>query len=178
MSKNKNNLPIKIIPFKRERATKIISLSIIGVIFLIIIALLFVSSGTFLAGWFGVVSFVILMLVFISAPKYVSIFPDKIVIQGMVESTVIHTDSITDIKDIGDIKLRQYIPLYGSLGIMGYFGIWLDTHGFRVIRMSCTTKKGCIEINTKEGRNYIISIPMTEELLEIKERIESEKGNG
>ena len=175
---SKNNIPIKVIPFRRERSTKIISLSIIGAVFLIIIILLFASSGNFLAGWFGVVSFVILMLVFISAPKYVSVFPDKIVIQGMVESTVIHTDHITDIKDIGDIKLRQFIPLYGSLGILGYFGIWLDTRGFRIVRMSCTTRKGCIEINTKEGRNYIISIPMTEELVEIKNRIESEKENG
>lgn len=169
---SKNNIPVKVLPFKRERSVKIITISVIGAIVLAILILLLVSSGNFLAGWFGVVSLVILMLAFISAPKYVSVFPDKIVIHGMVENTIIHTDHIADIKDIGDIKLRRFMPLYGSPGIFGYFGIWLDTRGFRVVRMSCTTKKGCIEINTKEGRNYIISVPMDEEFLKIKNETE------
>ncbi|MEG2318440.1 MAG: PH domain-containing protein [Rikenellaceae bacterium] len=158
-------IPRKVENFVRSKYVRIYTNSILILILLITIALLFLSSGTFLSGWFFVTSCIVLLLIFISAPKHLVVYQDKIVVQCIVESTVIHIDQIESIKEIKDIKITDYIPLYSSLGFLGFVGFFLDhKHDWHLVHILCTNMKNCIEITTKNHKRYIISIPLPEEL--------------
>lgn len=162
--------PIRVEKFVKSTYVKAYTNSILVLILIITIALLLLSSGNFLSGWFAVTSCIVLLLIFISAPNHFVIYKDKIVVQCIVESVVIHNDNIDTMRVLKNVKLTDYIPLYSSLGFLGFFGFYIDyKNGWHLVHVLCTNMEECVEIMTKNKKKYLISVPMFEELQQIKE---------
>lgn len=157
--------PLKVAPFVKSKYVDIYTNSILVLILIVTIALLLLSSGNFLSAWFAVTSCIILLLIFISAPKHFVIYQDKIVVQCIVESVVVRLDNIESIRVLKNIKITDYIPLYSSLGFLGFVGFYLDyKNGWHLVHVLCTNMDECVEIMTKNKKKYLISVPMFEEL--------------
>ncbi|MBE9488482.1 MAG: hypothetical protein IMY73_04790 [Bacteroidetes bacterium] len=165
----------KVIHFEQSRFVRRFSMILIFIIMAITLFLLFISSGTFLAGWFSVISTIFLLLAFISAPRHFDIYEDKFVIQCIVESTAIKFDQIVSIEKMDKLKLRNFLPIYSSLGFMGYFGYFLRIKDFTLARIYTTNLSNCLSIRTKQGKHYIISTEMVKEIDELHNQLLQKK---
>lgn len=162
--------PLRIEKFVKSTYVKAYTNSILVLILIVTIALLLLSSGNFLSAWFAVTSCIVLLLIFISAPKHLVIYKDKLVVQCIVESVVVHIDNIESIRSLKNVRITDYIPLYSSLGFLGFVGFYLDyKNGWHLIHVLCTNMDECVEIMTKNKKKYLISVPMFEELMELQQ---------
>ena len=160
---------IHIEKLKKSVAVKILTSIFFVVLAALIIFLGFLSSGTFLGGWFTVTSVILIILIFISAPKVFIITDRQIVLQANVEVTTIMLDDIVEIEQLGKCSSFRFIPLYASHFIFGHFGYFFDRREKSVVKLYCTSLNDCIEVTTKNKRRYVISVPYDSEIIKIKE---------
>lgn len=162
--------PLKVDTFTKSRYVRVYTNIILTSILFITVILLILSSGNFLSGWFAVTSCIVITLIFISAPKHFVTYKDKIVVQCMVESVVVKIENIEQVRELSDVKITNYIPLYTSFGFLGYFGFYIDyKNGWQLVHMLCTNFDNCIEITTKNKKKYLVSVSMPQELKEMLE---------
>lgn len=164
--------------YKMSRYCKYVTIIMFIIIAVIALALLLVSSGTYLSAWFISIAIAVLMLFIISFPVKLVITDNDLEIHSVLEVIKIPLIDITRVQAVDRYRIKRHFAIFGSYGFGGFFGYYVDLIHFRVIRMAATKLTNLIMIQTLFNQRYIINCEYKDVFIEIlRARIESARNN-
>ncbi len=147
---------------RRVRRVTLITLSVVA---LAIAALWIFSSTYYLPAWFSSVTFALLALGSLSIPRNVKVTDNAIEIRCLVEMTIIPFNHIKGVErvDISDYGLL--VPVFGSPGVMGYFGYWLCLADWTFVKVYASQLTELVEIEDIYEQKFLIGLNEADKLM-------------
>lgn len=157
-----------------DRRVQILTCSIAGAVALAVVVLWAVSPGLYLPVWLAGVAMAAGMLAVLSVPRAVVVTEDGVEIRCVLEITHLAWHQIRSVRRMADAERRKFFPLFASAGFFGFFGYWLDTQSWDLVKFYTTSREGLIEIEDIYEQRYVINSAEADHLVEIlKSGIES-----
>lgn len=127
--------------------------------------LTFFTFGAYLPAWFLSIAAAVIGLSILSIPRSIRITPQALEIRCVVEITHIPYEHIKSIGRIGRTELRRVYPIFASPGFFGYYGYWLDTRNWDIIKVYASSRHGLVIIEDIYEQRYIVSSERADELI-------------
>ena len=126
------------------------------------------STSSFMPAWITLLLTGVILLVVTSIPKYVEITPDALEIHCVVELTYIPLENIKSAKRV---KFKSILPIQmlGVFGFFGYYGYYLSLNKLKMFRVYARNWCNLVQVETLEGKHYIISIQQPQEFMKLLE---------
>lgn len=131
-------------------------------------------TGGFISAWFASIVVALILLMFLSVPRRVSIIGNAMEIQCVSDITEIQIDEIEYIRLIPRKRLWWIIPIFGVVGFFGYYGKFFDLKRFRIVTLYASEWNNFVDIRTYNGSHTYISCREAEALIETVKQIQQQ----
>lgn len=131
-------------------------------------------TGGFISAWFASIVVALILLMFLSVPRRVSIIGSAMEIQCVSDITEIQIDEIEYIRLIPRKRLWWIIPIFGVVGFFGYYGKFFDLKRFRIVTLYASEWNNFVDIRTYNGSHTYISCREAEALIETVKQIQQQ----
>ncbi len=116
----------------------------------------FWSVGDYLPAWTVSTVLILGALCALSVPRYVRLGDDAVEIHCTVEITVVPFDEIRSVRLLAGKD--GLVPLVASFGLFGYFGFFLDTENWDIVRLYTGSMRRLVEIEDIFERRYVVGV--------------------
>ena len=160
-----------------DKTGRIVTWSVAGVIALAVVLLWWLSPGSYLPVWFASIALALVALALLSVPRSIRITSDAVEIRCTVEITHIPYHHIRSVRRIDRTALHPLIPVFASPGFFGWFGYWLDTRSWDLIKIYASSWQGLVMIEDIYEQRYVVNADDPDRLCEaIVSQLKTETG--
>lgn len=142
---------------KMSKFSKRVTYSILFVIIALFVAMFIVQDGTYFSVWVFSLALATFFFAVLSFPRSLIVRDKELVINCILETTLIDLQDIKRIHTINSYRMKRTIPLIGSYGFGGFYGLYVDLIHLRSIKMFATNLSQLVYIQTIYNDHYIVS---------------------
>lgn len=152
--------------YRLDRRAKQISFAVFGALAAGLTLLWLLSPTSWLPAWFSSVVWAVMVLLALSIPRSIRLTDDALEVRCVVEITQIPFRHIKEIRRAEWGEFRPFVPVFGSPGVMGWFGYWLQVDEWSMVKVYATRRTGLVLIEDIYEERYLLSCDAPEELIE------------
>ena len=162
----------KVYKYKLGRRVPYTSALYIVLFALLGVLLAFVYEGGYISAWFIMLIAAVIALMALSIPRRVVIDEEDIEIQCIAEDTILAYEDIAGIRAVEERELSACVPIFGSVGFFGHYGLFLNLRTMEVIHIYASRWGKFVEITDIDGGKYYISCEERDDIItSVKEYI-------
>ena len=152
--------------YSLNKTSRIVTWSVVWGTVLAGVLLWWLSPGRYLPVWFVSIAMALIALALLSVPRSIRIASDAIEIRCTVEITHIPYHHIRSVRRIDSASLHPLIPVFASPGFFGWFGYWLDTRSWDLIKIYISSWQGLVMIEDIYEQRYVVNADEPDRLCE------------
>lgn len=125
-------------------------------------------DGGYAIAWVTSFLAAMILLIVLAMPRKLHLYDDRIEIRCLLDITTIPLDDITAVRAVDARHMRRFMPLFGSCGFFGFYGLYLDLRALHTAHIYASQWNSFIEIkDIYEERHYIACPAFRDEIIEI-----------
>jgi hypothetical protein len=129
------------------------------------VLLTFIFEGGYISAWFSSLILAVLALMALSIPRRIVIDEEDIEIQCIAEDTILAYEDIAGIRAVEERELNASVPIFGSVGFFGHYGLFLNLRTMEVIHIYASRWGKFVEITDIDGGKYYISCEERDDII-------------
>lgn len=142
---------------KMSKFCRRITIVVFIIAIILFVYLFYSSSGTYLSAWFISLCVSVFLLFLMSFPRSLKVTDTHLYINCVLEVTQFELSDIKRIHTINRYRLKRTVPVFGSYGFGGFFGLYIDLIHLRFLRLYATNLNNLVFIQNIYNDRYIVS---------------------